>query len=113
MTPRSALLLVPLLLVGCGSPTPRSSSDRAVTAACRADADRVYAAQNRRDLSYRDERDTPLSARYDSGIVSAGLGQLYGRDNDLSSCVRANSKPGAVPVPADPGFGPTFSPTAR
>ena len=113
MNRRSILVLVPVLLAGCASASPRSSSDRAVTAACRADADRVYAAQNRQDLSYRDERDTPFAARYDSGIVSAGLGSLYGRDNDLSSCVRANSKSGAVPVPADPGFGPTFSPTSR
>lgn len=113
MSPRLILVFVPLLLAGCGSASPRSSSDRAVTAACRADADRVYAAQNRRDLSYRDERDTPFAARYDSGIVSAGLGQLYGRDNDVSSCVRANSKPGTVVTPADPGFGPTFSPIAR
>jgi hypothetical protein len=113
MIPRFALLLAPLLLVACGNPSPRSSSDRAVTAACRADADRVYAAQNRRDLSYRDERDTPFAARYDSGIVSAGLGSLFGRDNDMSSCVRANSKPGAVVTPPDPGFGPTFSPVNR
>ena len=113
MIARSVLVLVPLLLAGCGSPSPRSSSDRAVTAACRADADRVYAAQNRRDLSYRDERDTPFAARYDSGIVSAGLGTLFGRDNDVSSCVRANSRPGAAASPADPGVGPTFSPIPR
>ena len=113
MSPRSSLVLVPLLLAGCGSASPRSSSDRAVAAACRADADRVYAAQNRQELSYRDERDTPFAARYDSGIVSAGLGQLYGRDNQMSACVRANSKPGDNPAPSDPGFGPTFSPTAR
>ena len=113
MSPRSILVLAPLLLAGCGSASPQSSSDRAVTAACRADADRVYAAQNRQELSYRDERDTPFAARYDSGIVSAGLGQLYGRDNQMSACVRANSKPGDVPTPPDPGFGPTFSPIAR
>ena len=107
-----AALLVPMLAAGCES-TPRSRADAAATAACRAEADRVYAAQNRADLSQRDQRDTPLSSSYASGITSRGLGTLFGFDNQVSSCVSNSSAPGTGAATVDPGRGPTFEPTAR
>ena len=107
---RSCFVLLPLLLGACAMPAPRSSADRAVAAACRQEVDRVYAAQNRRDLSYRDQRDTPFAASYNSGITTTGLSSRFGRDNDVQGCISQN-RPGA---PAGvPGTGPTFSPAVR
>lgn len=103
---------LPMLAAGCQS-TPRSRADAASAAACRADADRVYAAQNRADLSRRDQRDTPFASSYNSGITSRGLGTLFGLDNQVSSCVSNSSGPGAAAATVNPGTGPTFSPAAR
>ena len=108
----AAAILVPMLAAGCQS-TPRSRASAASSAACRAEVDRVYAAQNRADLSQRDQRDTPLSSSYASGITSRGLGTLFGFDNQVSSCVSNSSAPGTGAATVDPGRGPTFEPTAR
>ena len=48
-----SLFLLTLLAGACSGAPQRSSADRAVAAACRQEVDRVYAAQNRRELSYR------------------------------------------------------------
>lgn len=101
-----------LVTAGCQS-APRSRADAATAAACRAEVDRVYAAQNRAELSQRDQRDTPFAGSYNSGITSRGLGALFGRDNQVSSCVNKSSAPGAGAAATDSGTGPTFSPTAR
>ena len=107
-----AAILLPMLAAGC-QPTPRSRANAASAAACRAEVDRVYAAQNRADLSQRDQRDTPLSSSYASGITSRGLGTLFGFDNQVSSCVSNSSGPSAGAATIDPGTGPTFEPTAH
>lgn len=100
------------LLAGCHA-APQSRAQAATSAACRAEVDRVYAAQNRSDLSRRDQRDAPLSDNYLSGITSRGLGALFGRDNDISSCISNSSAPGTGAAAADVGTGPTFNPTPR
>ncbi len=107
-----ALAVGVALLAGCHA-APQSRADKATTAACRADVDRVYAAQNRSDLSRRDERDTPLSDNYASGITSRGLGTLFGRGNDISSCISNSSAPGTGAAAAAVGTGPTFNPTPQ
>ncbi len=107
-----AVTLMPMLAAGCQS-TPRSRANAASTAACRAEVDRVYAAQNRADLSRRDQRDAPFASSYNSGITSRGLGTLFGFDNQVSSCVSNSSDPGTGAPAADPGNGPTFEPTVR
>ena len=99
-------------MAGC-QPAPRSRADAATAAACRAEVDRVYAAQNRAELSQRDQRDTPFAGSYNSGITSRGLGSLFGRDNQVSSCVSRSSGSNAGAASVDTGTGPTFSPTAR
>ena len=109
MIPR-CLALLPLLLGACAGRPPQSNADRAAAVACRQEVDRVYAAQNRRDLSYRDQRDAPFASSYNSGVTSAGLGTLFGRDRDIQSCT-SQARPGAVSGAI--GTGPTFSPTAR
>lgn len=100
------------LLAGCHA-APQSRAAAATSAACRAEVDRVYAAQNRSDLSRRDERDTPLSDNYLSGITSRGLGALFGRDKEISSCISNSSAPGTGAAAADVGTGPTFNPAAQ
>lgn len=107
-----AVVLLPMLAAGCQS-APRSRADAAAAAACRAEADRVYAAQNRADLSRRDQRDTPFASSYNSGITSRGLGTLFGFDNQVSSCVSNSTNSTAAGASVDSGTGPTFSPTVR
>ena len=107
---RRCLLLLPLLVGACAVPPRRSSADRAVAAACRQEVDRVYAAQNRRELSYRDQRDTPFAASYNSGITTTGLSSAFGRDNDVQGCISQN-RTGASS--GDPGTSPTMDPTVR
>lgn len=111
MIPRAFICLAVAMLAGC-SATPRSRADAATAAACRAEVDRVYAIQNRAELSQRDGRDTPFAGSYNSGITSRGLGSRFGRDNQVSSCVSANTA-GAAPATIDTGTGPTFSPASR
>ena len=104
------LVLLPLLLGACAERPAQSNADRAAAAACRQEVDRVYAAQNRRDLTYRDQRDTPFASSYNSGVTTAGLSTLFGRDNSIQSCT-SQTRPGAVSGAT--GTGPTFSPIAR
>ncbi|GAC1343898.1 MAG: hypothetical protein NVSMB18_20540 [Acetobacteraceae bacterium] len=101
-----------LSLAACQQPTPapRSRADAAARADCRASVDRVYAAQNRGDLSRRDERDNPFAGSSVSGIVTRGLSSRYGRDNLESSCLNAS---GDRSQAVDTGTAPTFSPTSR
>ncbi len=106
MTPRPALLIA-LIICGCQQ-APRSQADRATTVQCRAETDRVYAAQNRADLSRRDERDSPFAGSYLPGITTRDLGAKFGRDNDMASCVARNR--GSSTVDSSPGT--TFSPVA-
>ncbi len=98
------------LLAGCQQ-TPRSRADAAANAACRVEVDRVYAAQNRADLSRRDERDTPFAASYLSGITTRQLGARFSRDNQVASCVNNAGPSGNAAT--DASIGPTFSPAAR
>lgn len=128
MTPTAyrtgALLSGLILLAGCQQPSrPRASS--AATAACRTEVDRVYAKQNRGELSYRDQRDTPFAAGYLAGNTTSGLSSEYGRDNMYSSCLNNASGPdtasgaGAAAAgatnaaPPAANVGRAFSPTAR
>ena len=112
----AAVLLSAGALAACAQ-QPRSASatadgraSRAVVAACRQEVDRTYAAQNRAELSMRDQRDTPLSDNYVSGITSRGLSSLYGRDNQMAACVRNAQNGGGAPASGDNPTGPTFTP---
>lgn len=113
----AALVIPALAATGCARGTTGSSSssvasagagrtraDPQTAAACRARADEVYARQNRADLSRRDERDTPFSASRNSGITSAGLGDLYARDRMVASCI-ATSGAGSSDASTGSAFG--------
>jgi hypothetical protein len=108
------LLALASSLVACQQPS-RPQPSAAASTACRAEVDRVYAAQNRADLSTRDQRDTPFAANYLPGVTSQGLGARYGRDNLLGSCLD-NAGASSAPTRAgatDANPGTTFSPVAR
>lgn len=83
-----ALLLAFCLVSACQAP-PRSTAARTSSSACRSEVDRVYAAQNRSELTDRDQRDTPLSGSYLSGITSRGLSAQYQRDRNVNACLNA------------------------
>lgn len=102
---RSLSLLSLMALSACQSAPPRSAADAATLSACREQADRVYAQQNRVDLSRRDERDTPFASTYNSGITTRGLGARYERGRQVAACASGGGPGGEV------GTGPTFSPT--
>lgn len=111
------LVITGLLLSACAQPArQRPHASAASTAACRAEVNRVYNAQNRVDLSTRDTRDTPFASNYLSGITTRGLGAEYSRDNMVQSCLNNASSSGslapATPVPAE-GATFTTTPTAR
>lgn len=125
MTPPFRTLAAALLSAGtlaaCAqqpSATAANRPSRAVLTACRQEVDRVYAAQNRADLSMRDQRDTPLSDNYVSGITSRGLSSAYGRDNQMAACVRNAQNGSDAPATASPApglapTGPTFTPVGK
>ena len=116
MNPRPLAAAIALAaLSACTHPAgPRPSA--AAQASCRAEVDRVYAAQNRADLTARDGRDTPFTGDYFPGNTPRGLAGEYGRDNQYSSCLANSSSPSA---PATSGtspaanVGPVFSPGRR
>ena len=116
---RFSLLALPLLMASCAparSPAQLSASPSApgpaasaatpqVASDCRARADAVYDRQNRGDLSRRDNRDSPFSSSYNSGITTRGLGARFERDKMVADCVAANSSTRSSAA----STGPTFS----
>lgn len=83
------LLLVPAACSPRPAPSPQARADAARLSACRQRADEVYAQQNRRAIYLSDDqRDTPYSANYVSGVTSRGLADQYVRDNQIDDCVR-------------------------
>jgi hypothetical protein len=95
--PGFALCLAASCALGaCGFSPPLSETQRAAIDACRSDADRVYNAQNRYQLSERDTRDTPFSSTA-APTESDTLSNQYGHDQLVSDCVNRSA---AVPVAA-------------
>ena len=111
MTPRTFCTASLLLAVAACQPPPAApvGADASVRADCRMEVDRQYNAQNRVDLTRRDERDYAFAGSYNSGISSRGLSSEYQRDNMIRDCLRANGSRGQ----AAPGVGPAFTPAAR
>jgi hypothetical protein len=105
----AAVTVSGLLLLGGCQQGYRSRPSAATSSACRAEVDRVYSAQNRVDLSTRDQRDTPFAAGYLAGNTTQGLGAAYGRDNLYSSCL--NNAADAAPAAVTPTA--TAAPAAR
>ena len=98
------------LACGCQRPTPPTRADAAARAECRETVSREYSAQNRADLTRRDERDYAFAANYNSGLVSRGMGAQYQVDQMTADCLRASGNRGGQAVP---GVAPAFSPAER
>jgi hypothetical protein len=108
MTPPLRCFPLLALAVAACHTAPQSPADIAARRACRAEVDRVYQAQNRADLSRRDERDSAFAGTYNSGIVTRGMSARFGRDQMVSDCVQANGEPGGSAIDITPA--PVFSP---
>ena len=92
-----ALLAALSAVLGACQTAPRTRASAATVAACRSEVDRVYAAQNRGDLSRRDQIDAPFGGNNNVGSISDALSAQYGRDRMESSCL----KNATAPAPAD------------
>jgi hypothetical protein len=95
-----ALLLWAMLggLAGCGLYQVPTHEDRDAMAACRSEADRVFAARNRYMLSERDSSASPFSSDGLAFNPSAGLSDQYEQQNLDDTCL-ARSAAGAAAVP--------------
>ena len=101
----AGLALCALALSACAFPGPESKADRETLQSCRADADRVYDAQNRYQLSERDTHDTPFSGSGQPTSPSDGLADQYSHERRVEDCVRhgdatAETAPPATTAPA-------------
>lgn len=85
--PRSVLSLGLLLALAsaCSAADPEQS---AAVASCRAEADRVYNAQNRYQLSERDSSQSPYSGTGATLSRQNMLADQYARSQIMSDCVR-------------------------
>ena len=101
-------LLATTVLAGCYRPPPPTRAETATKAECRQQVEREYNAQNRVDLTRRDDRDTAFANSYNGGISSRGLGAEYHREQMVTDCLRSSGDA----EPASAGVGPSFSPAA-
>ncbi len=91
LRPVAGFALVAACLLGlsaCAFPGPESKADRETLQSCRAEADRVYDAQNRYQLSERDMHDTPFSGSGQPTTPSDGLADQYSHEVRVEDCVR-------------------------
>ncbi len=113
---RAAVWLAALTsLAACSpppAPTAQSRADQATLSACRQRADEVFQRQNRASLFLQDNRDSPGSGSYVSGITTRGLSERFGWDQQVSDCVRnQGAAEGIAPAPASTG--PAMVPVPR
>lgn len=123
----AAALLTALAVASCSGPNAPAPSlaaagpgaapggaggrpSQAAVAACRQRADEIYLKQNRGLLSERDQRDTPYASTGLPDNTARGLGEMFGRDQNFSNCLRSFGP--AAPSGAGPviGVGPGVSP---
>ena len=83
-----AVLVAAAALGGCGFSPPTSTADRQTLADCRSDADRVYNARNRAQLSERNDPDTPFSGSNQPSTPSDGLADRYSHNAMVADCVK-------------------------
>jgi hypothetical protein len=95
---QALLLLSGLALSGCGFSPPLSEGQREAQQSCREDANRIYNAQNRAQLSERSSPDTPYSGATPPPLPGDGLSEQYGFDQMVSRCLDRSE---AVPVAGD------------
>jgi hypothetical protein len=98
-------------IAGCTPPPPPTAdqrTQRATAEACRRRADEIYSRQNRGAIYIEpDQRSSPFSGDYVSGVTSRGLPARYGYDRMITDCVRESGQT------LDRGAGPAMEPTPR
>jgi hypothetical protein len=93
---QAAAILAPLS--GCGAfYHPVSPEDREAVATCRADADRVFAAQNRYLISERDQSSAPFAGNQLPTNPSTGLSDQYQQQQMVDKCLARS----AASAPSD------------
>lgn len=100
------MLLLAAALAGCGGSHAMTREDRDAMTACQAEADRIYAARNRDQLSQRDSSSSPFSANTLAYDPNAGLADRYQQQQMMDTCL-ARSAAGAAVVPGTRPAGPT------
>lgn len=106
LTRMLALALAAAPLAGCGLIHPLSAEDRETRAACTADADRIYAARNRYQMSERDQTGVPYGGSTLPSNPAAGLSDQYEQDQLVDNCIARNGpdheagQQAAAPQPA-------------
>ena len=101
LTMAATLMLLSALpaLSGCGLYTRPSAEDREARRDCDAEADRVFAARNRYQLSERSSIDSPFAGNTLPANPSDGLADQYTQDRLVDSCLARGG-------PASPGVNP-------
>ena len=85
------------LLSGCGLYNRPTSEDQETRRDCDAEADRVFAARNRYQLSERSSADSPYAGNTLPSDPSTGLSDQYAEDRLVDNCLARGgaSSPGA------------------
>lgn len=98
----SLWLAAMILLLGCTPPelSQESRASQATLSACRQRADEVFRSQNRGALFTQDQRLSPESGLFNSGITTRGLADRFTWDSQVSDCVRTQNPP--TPTPGGP-----------
>jgi hypothetical protein len=99
--PCLGLLALAPALGGCGLYTRPTTEDQQTRTDCNAEADRIFAAQNRYQLSERNSTDTPYAGNTLPSNPTAGLSDQYAQDKLVDSCLHrggAGSPAAATPT---------------
>lgn len=115
--PRAAILIASLAVASCGFTPPRSPERLDALAGCRAEANRIYSAQNRDQLSERDESASPFAANTLPSDPNRGLADRYryeqleddclaGRTATIPASTGSSAAPAAAAPPAGTGAQP-------
>jgi hypothetical protein len=93
-------------LAGCGLYQPVTSEDREAASACNAEADRVFAAQNRYQLSERDQSNAPYAGNTLPSNPTAGLSDRYEEGQYVDHCLARSAAGAPASQPATPAAKP-------
>jgi hypothetical protein len=74
-------------VAGCGLYQPVTAEDRDASSACNVEADRVFAAQNRYQLSERDQSNSPYAGNTLPSNPTAGLSDRYQEGQYVDNCL--------------------------
>jgi hypothetical protein len=88
VVPVLGLLALAPALGGCGLYTRPTAEDQETRNDCNAEADRIFAAQNRYQLSERNSADTPYAGNTLPSNPTAGLSDQYAQDKLVDTCLR-------------------------